>query len=121
MSKPLIGILLGAGLGVLDGLTALFYPETQPLIVGIVIGSTIKGLIAGLLIGFFSFKVRSVPWGLAIGLLVGLALAYMVAAFPDEQGRHYYLEIMIPGSLVGLILGYATQKYGKQRRAVAGA
>jgi hypothetical protein len=27
------------------------------------------------------------------------------------QGK-YYLEIMTPGGLVGLIVGYATQKYG---------
>jgi hypothetical protein len=24
----------------------------------------------------------------------------------------YYLEIILPGSIVGLIVGYATQKYG---------
>jgi len=24
----------------------------------------------------------------------------------------YYFEIMLPGGLVGLIVGYATQKYG---------
>ena len=116
MSKPLLGILLGAGLGVLDGLTALMYPETKPLIMGIVIGSTFKGLIAGALIGFFAHKVSSIPLGLVVGLIVGLGLAYLVAAFPDEQGRHYYAEIMIPGTLVGMILGYATQKYGKSRQ-----
>jgi hypothetical protein len=25
----------------------------------------------------------------------------------------YYLEIVLPGTLVGLIVGFATQKYGK--------
>ena len=33
---------------------------------------------------------------------------------PDESGKHYYVEIMIPGTLVGLILGYATQKFGRR-------
>ena len=32
---------------------------------------------------------------------------------PNEQGGHYWLEIMIPGSIVGLIVGYATQKFGR--------
>jgi peptidoglycan/LPS O-acetylase OafA/YrhL len=48
-----------------------------------------------------------------VGLAVGLILAYLVAMFPDEQGNYYYWEIMIPGALVGLILGYVTQRYGR--------
>jgi len=32
---------------------------------------------------------------------------------PDGlTGKHYYVQIIVPGSLVGLIVGYATQKYG---------
>jgi hypothetical protein len=39
---------------------------------------------------------------------------------PDPKtGEHYYLQIMIPGALVGLIVGYATARYGK--RAVMAA
>jgi len=38
--------------------SAWFTPEVRPQIVGIVIGSTIKGLIAGVSIGFFSRKVH---------------------------------------------------------------
>ena len=30
---------------------------------------------------------------------------------PDESGNHYYFEIMLPGAIVGAIVGYATQKY----------
>jgi hypothetical protein len=43
-------------------------------------------------------------------------LAYLVASQPDEQGRHFYLEIMVPGSIVGMILGYATQRYESARQ-----
>ena len=45
MKKPVLGLLLGAVLGAFDGLTALGTPEVASQIVGIVIGSTIKGLI----------------------------------------------------------------------------
>lgn len=118
MNKPLLGLLLGGILGVFDGLSALFYPEVASQIVGIVIGSTVKGLIAGIAIGYFAKKVDSLPLGIVFGLGVGLLLAYAVAAFPDPvTGKHYYFEIMLPGGLVGLIVGYATQRYGRRRDA----
>ena len=113
MSKPILGLVLGGILGIFDGLTALFTPEVVPKIMGIVIGSTAKGIIAGVAIGFFARKVNSLPLGIIFGFAVGLLLAFAVAAMPDETGKHYYFQIMLPGSLVGLIVGVATQKYGK--------
>lgn len=115
MNKPVFGLLLGGVLGILDGLSALVSaPETAPEILGIVIGSTGKGLIAGVLIGWFARKVRSLPLGILFGCAVGLALAYPIAAM---QGK-YYWEIMLPGSILGVIVGYATQKYrGRGERA----
>lgn len=111
MSKPLFGLILGGVLGILDGLTAYFTPEVRNQLVGIVIGSTFKGLVAGLSIGFFARRVRSLPLGILFGLAVGLLLAWIVAAMPDPNGKHYYFEIMLPGALVGAIVGYATQRY----------
>ena len=112
MSKPLFGLLLGGILGVFDGLTALFSaPETRPEIVGIVIGSTVKGLIAGVLIGYFARKVKSVPLGILFGLVVGGLLAYGVVL----MGNPYFWEIVLPGSIVGIIVGYATQRHGETR------
>ena len=111
MSKPLFGLILGGVLGIFDGLTAYFTPEVRNQLVGIVIGSTFKGLIAGLSIGFFARKVNSLSLGVLFGLGVGLLLAWIVAAMPDPNGKHYYFEIMLPGALVGAIVGYATQKH----------
>ena len=51
MNKIILGLVLGAVLGAFDGLTAWFTPEARSQLLGIVIGSTIKGLIAGILIG----------------------------------------------------------------------
>jgi len=118
MAKPLLGLLLGGVLGIFDGLTALFYPEAAPQIIGIVFGSTVKGLITGVAIGFFARKVNSLPLGILFGLAVGMALSFTVAYFNSLEGKHYYFQIMLPGSIVGLIVGLATQLYGK-RPAVA--
>lgn len=111
MSKPVLGLVLGGILGVFDGLTAYFTPEARSMLLGIVVGSTFKGLVAGLAIGFFSKKVHSLPWGIVFGLAVGLFLAFLVAAMPQPGGKHYYFEIMLPGAIVGAIVGYATQVY----------
>jgi len=115
MNKILVGLLLGAALGAVDGATAWFTPAVRAGIIGIVIGSTVKGMIAGIAAGWFARKVHSVAWGIAFGLLVGAILAYGVAAM--QHG--YYFEIMLPGSIVGAIVGWATQRYGRPARGGA--
>jgi hypothetical protein len=117
MSKPLLGLLLGGILGIFDGLSALVSaPETAPQIMGIVIGSTFKGLIVGVLIGWFARRIDSLPLGILFGLLVGAFFAFLVALMPAEGGEHYWWQIMLPGSVLGLIVGYATQRHGKAPR-----
>ena len=114
MNKPVLGLLLGGILGVFDGLTALISaPDTAPQIVGIVIGSTFKGLVVGVLIGWFATRVRSLPAGLAFGVVVSAFFAFLVAAMPNPEGKHYYWQIMLPGSVLGLMVGYATKQYGR--------
>lgn len=109
MNRVTIGVLVGAGLGILDGLTAWFYPEVRSQLLGIVIGSTIKGAIAGVLIGLFARKVQQPGLILVFGTGIGALLAFVVASL---QGAHY-LAIILPGSLVGLLTGYATTRYAK--------
>jgi hypothetical protein len=121
MNKPIFGMLLGGVLGIFDGLSALVSaPETAPDIMGIVIGSTFKGLLAGFLIGWFARKVQSLTAGVLFGLGVGLVLAFGVAYMGDVQaGQKYYWEIMLPGSILGIIVGYATQRYRSTPKRVA--
>lgn len=113
MNKLLFGLVLGAVLGALDGLTALVSaPEVKPQILTIVVASTFKGLVAGAIIGWFARKVNSLPLGILAGLVVGAALAYPFAIGADPAtGKVYFWEIMIPGALVGTIVGFATQRY----------
>ncbi|HET6372249.1 MAG TPA: hypothetical protein VFG76_03015 [Candidatus Polarisedimenticolia bacterium] len=109
MSKPLLGLTLGAVLGMIDGASAYAYPypDVRSQILLIIVSSTFKGLITGVLAGFFAKKLNSLPLGIAFGLAVGLILSYL-AATPSG----YYWEIMLPGAALGAIVGFATQRYG---------
>jgi len=113
MSKPVLGMLLGAVLGLLDGISAYAYPAARPAIASMVMGSTFKGFITGLAAGFFSTRLKSLPLGMLAGLAVGLILSWHVAANSPLEGRYYYWEIMLPGGAVGAIVGYATWKFGR--------
>ena len=124
MKKPLFGMLLGGVLGIPDGLSALISagddPNIRAGIVGIVIGSMVKGLIAGLLIGVFARKFDSLPLGILFGMSIGVLLAYGVSLMQKAAGQPaYYWEIMLPGAIVGIIVGYATVKHREARTSTA--
>jgi hypothetical protein len=119
MSKPLLGLLLGAILGTLDGASAWFTPEVRPFIVSIVIASTMKGLITGVIAGWIARLTNSIGYAMITGLGVGLLLSYLVAALPDANGQHYYLQIMLPGTILGGIAGFASQRFGRARSTAA--
>jgi hypothetical protein len=105
VKKVLFATLLGGFLGIFDGLTAWFTPEVRSQMLGIVIGSTIKGLMTGVIIGVFARKVESLALGMIFGLAVGAFFAYLILLMNPGHA----LNIMLPGSLVGLIVGYAAQ------------
>lgn len=107
MNKPVFAMLLGGFLGVLDGLSALLTaPEVRPMIAGIVAGSTFKGVVAGLIVGLVAQRTQSLGILVGVGLAVGAFFAYLVTL-----GEPYFWEIILPGSIVGLIVGFATAKY----------
>ncbi len=117
MNKVLVGLLLGLVLGAIDGASAWFYPEVRSMIGSIMVGSSIKGMIVGLLTGWFARRVHSTPWGIVVGSALGLLFAFLVAAMGSENGQHHYLEIMMPGFVVGAIIGFVTQATGTPRAA----
>lgn len=119
MSKPVLGLVLGGVLGIFDGLSALVSaPETAPGIVGIVIGSTVKGLIVGVLVGWFAKKVDNLALGILVGLAVGAIFAGLVVWMQVAAGEPAYVwQIVLPGSVVGAIVGFATQRYEGRGRA----
>jgi len=113
MNKILVGLIVGAVLGAIDGATAWFTPAVRDQMLGIIIGSTFKGVIAGIAAGWYARRVQSVPKGITFGFVVGLVLAFAIAAIPDPAGHHYWWQIMLPGSIVGAVIGWATQTYGR--------
>jgi hypothetical protein len=109
MKKILAGVLFGLILGAIDGATAWFYPETHDKIAGILVGSSIKGMLVGLLSGWFARKVHSTKSGVALGAALGLLFAFLVALMQ----REHYLAIMLPGFITGAIIGFLTQRTGE--------
>jgi hypothetical protein len=124
MSKPMLGLVLGGVLGVFDGLSALFSAPDDPAvragIVGIVVGSTIKGLMTGVLIGWFATRTQSLPLAIGVGLTIGVGLAFLVCLLQKLGGQPpYYWQIMLPGGILGVIVGYATFAYRREVTAAA--
>ena len=109
MSKVMYATLLGGFLGIFDGLTAWFTPEVRDQMVGIVIGSTLKGVLTGVIVGLFARWFHSLVWGTLFGLAVGAFFAYLILL----MNPGHFVNIMLPGSLVGLIVGYVAQSHNR--------
>jgi hypothetical protein len=114
VSKPLVGVVLGAALGALDGASAWFSADARPIILTIIVGSTIKGVITGLLAGLIARWRQSTMLGVIAGLVIGLALSHVAAL---TQPGHY-AEIVLPGMLLGAIVGFITQRYPRTAGAL---
>src|SRR5207253_10670427 len=59
-------------LGAVDGATAWFTPAVRSMMAGIMVGSSIKGMLVGLFSGWFARKVQSTVWGIILGSALGL-------------------------------------------------
>jgi hypothetical protein len=116
MNRPLLGLLCGSVLGAADGLSSLASsPEVRDQLAGIVLGSSVKGIVAGVIVGLVARKLSSTRLSTLIGVGVAAALTFPVAYMnASHYGRpDYYWKIMLPGALVGAIVGYVVMRYGK--------
>ena len=114
LSKPMLGLITGGTLGLLGGLSGFFEPSLAPVMTSVITFSMLKGLLSGLAIGFFSQQVRSM--GLFAGIVIAALLSLLVIL---RAGMGLFWDIMLPGMLLGLIVGFATQKFGRRLEASA--
>jgi len=110
MTKPVLGLILGGTLGLMDGLSGFFEPSLAPGMAGVITFSMLKGLVAGIAIGYLSQRVRSMAWGIIAGLAIAAVLSLLVVM---HAGMALFWDIMLPGMLLGAIVGFATQRWGK--------
>jgi hypothetical protein len=114
LTKPMLGLAVGGTLGLLDGLSGFLAPSLAPLMITVITFSLLKGLLSGIAIGFVSQRVHSMAVGLLAGLGIAAVLSFLVIL---QAGMALFWDIMLPGMLLGVVVGFTTQKFGKQSDA----
>ena len=116
MKKPVFAMLLGGFLGVFDGLSALLSaPETSAAHCGNRGRLHFQGRRRRFDCRFGCPTNAFDGDDVGVGLVVGAFFAYLVTL--DQP---YFWEIVLPGSIVGLIVGFATAMYrGPARSSTA--
>ena len=117
MNKVVLGLILGGVFGAFDGTYLVVYT-----------GSAAATALdcnrihdQGNYCGSSDRLLRSQSALVAPRYLFGLGMGLLLAFFVAHMQGGYYFEIMLPGGVVGLIVGYATQKYGGSGGGVASA
>jgi hypothetical protein len=110
ITKPVLGLALGGTLGLLDGLSGFFEPSLAPVMGSVITFSLLKGLIAGVAIGYLSQRIRSTLIGIVAGIGIGTVLSLLVVL---HAGMALFWDIVWPGMLLGAIVGFATQRFGR--------
>jgi hypothetical protein len=111
LTKPMLGLAVGGTLGLLDGLSGFLEPSLAPLMTSVITFSLLKGLVSGAAIGYFSKKVHSMLFGILFGVIIAAAFSMLLIL---KAGMALFFDIMLPGMLLGVIVGFATQRFGKR-------
>jgi hypothetical protein len=100
-------IVIGAVLGVLDGVGIFFAPE-EPYKWQILIAATLKGALVGLLTGFSLAPTSRWCSGIGTGAFYGLAFAlviYLAKGGPESGDAPYVIPSgIVTGGLIGLFI-----------------
>jgi hypothetical protein len=110
ISKPVLGLLVGGAIGLMDGLSGFLYPKLAPVMTSVITFSLLKGLVAGVAIGYVSQKLHSMLLGILAGVAIAAALSLLVIL---RAGMGLFWDILLPGMLLGVIVGFATQRFGR--------
>jgi hypothetical protein len=118
LTKPVLGLAVGGALGLLDSLSGFFAPSLAPVMGSVITFSLLKGLVAGVVTGYVSQRVHSMLLGILAGIGIAAVLSLLVVW---RAGMALFLDIMIPGMLLGAIVGFATQRFGRTGASAAAA
>jgi len=110
LTKPMLGLAVGGTLGLLDGISGFLEPSLAPLMGSVITFSLLKGLASGVSIGYFSKRVDSMPLGILAGVVIAAALSMLLIL---KAGIALFWDIILPGMLLGVIVGFATQRFGR--------
>jgi len=111
VTKPMLGLAVGGTLGLLDGLSGFLEPSLAPLMGSVITFSLLKGLVSGIAIGYVSQRFHSMLVGILAGTGIAAALSLLVIL---HAGMALFWDIMLPGMLLGVVVGFTTQKFGKR-------
>jgi hypothetical protein len=114
LTKPMLGLAVGGTLGLLDGLSGFLEPSLAPVMSSVITFSLLKGLVSGVAIGYVSEKVHSIALGMLAGMAIAAVLSLLVIL---RAGMALFWDIMLPGMLLGVVVGFTTQKFGRQAPA----
>jgi hypothetical protein len=115
LTKPMLGLAVGGTLGLLDGLSGFLEPSLAPVMGSVITFSLLKGLLSGIAIGYFSQRVRSMTAGIVTGIAIAAVLSFLVIL---RAGMALFWDILLPGMLLGGIVGFATQRFGRKSEPV---
>jgi hypothetical protein len=118
LTKPVLGLAVGGILGLLDGLSGFFEPSLATVMGSVITFSLLKGLVAGIATGYVSERVHSMLLGVLAGIAIAAVLSLLVIL---HAGMERFWDIMLPGMLLGAIVGFATQRFGRKAEAAAAA
>ena len=107
----MLGLAVGGTLGLLDGLSGFLDPSLAPLMSSVITFSLLKGLISGVAIGYFSKRVHSMSLGILAGIFIAAAFSMLLIL---KAGITLFWDIILPGMLLGVIVGFATQRFGTE-------
>ena|SRR5689334_8016026 len=110
LSKPMLGLAVGGFVGLLDGLSGFFEPSLATVMGSVITFSLLKGLLAGIATGYVSQRVHSMLVGILAGIGIAAALSLLVIL---HAGLALFWDILLPGMLLGAIVGFATQRFGR--------
>ncbi len=115
LTKPLLGLAMGGVLGLLDGLSGFFEPSLATVMGSVITFSLLKGLVVGIATGYVSHRVHSMMLGIVAGIGIAAVLSLLVIL---RAGMALFWDILLPGMLLGAIVGFATQRFGRSREPV---